>query len=977
MKSTIHRILTRKYIVIPVMVFALYCLVGWIVIPHAVCWYFPRFALEHLHSRVGIGAVHMNPLCFSIVIDDLRLDSPDGMPIAAFAKLSGEMGISSLFRGVVTLKKIHLQKPVLHLEVDADGQVNLSKIKPSSSSQSESETTLFPGILQMGTLTDGIIDIIDRRINPAFHVILQNINLSLNDISTIENKKGSYLLTAETPDAETLRCSGSLILAPLTAGGNLSVKAVRVSNLLNYFKGRLNFDSTSGIINVSTDFRLDSDADPQNLHLMNLDLGLSDLSLKWIQDGLPFFQADRLHVEGGELDFGGRSFTVSKISLNTGSVDFSPDRNGQIRFPGILSASSGSAKPSETPPTIEGSQWEYLIQAVEINGFQSAVSTTAAGQPGAVWNIQDFTAHLSHIDGKSPVPFDVDFSVKQGGRIALRGKMNPAPPLLETAVLVTDLSLMPVQPFLDSYAALTLQSGALSLQGDLTCGTPDAGPGFSYTGKTRLDHLRITEPASQKTFIGCDSLSIPRIQWTMQPDNLEINEIILDKPAGKFVISKDRHLNLLSVIKKRPGQPESADIHPQSTSVSDKHAFPVHIGKIRVEKGAIDFADLSLQPQFMTQITDLNGVVSGFSSLDDHPAQIQFDGRVDSYGMTQISGKINLFSPSQSTDLNMIFRNVEMTKLTPYSGRFAGRRITSGKLSMELKYRIENNRLVGNNQIIIDQLSLGEHLDSPEAVNLPLDLAVALLRDADGKIDIGLPVTGDLNDPQFSYGQLFWKALRNLITQMVTSPFRALGAMFSGSGEHFDSVVFDPAHTDILPPEKEKLQKIAEMLRKRPQLKLTIQGRCSMASDGPEIRKLHVRQTVAAITGEKVSREERFAQIDLTDSAIRDALKKMFVKQAGITALTELEQTAGQQNGETLQKPLAMAQAIYDRLVAAEPVSVETLSAIAAKRAQEVAGELKTAGKISPDSLVISLPDTETSGPPSVGFTLDAKNVVR
>ena len=194
------------------------------------------------------------------------------------------------------------------------------------------------------------------------------------------------------------------------------------------------------------------------------------------------------------------------------------------------------------------------------------------------------------------------------------------------------------------------------------------------------------------------------------------------------------------------------------------------------------FADLSLRPQFMTRIHDLKGTITGLSSAKDAQARFKMDGRVDRYGMAKINGVIRPNDFGRSSDVEMVFHNVEMKNLSPYSGKFAGRLIKSGKVSADFKYQIHDYKMIGDNKILIDNLVLGEQVDDPGAASLPLDLAIALLQDAQGRIDIGLPVTGDLQDPQFSIGPLVWKAFTNLITKAVTAPFRALGSLFGGEG---------------------------------------------------------------------------------------------------------------------------------------------------------------------------------------------------
>jgi hypothetical protein len=214
--------------------------------------------------------------------------------------------------------------------------------------------------------------------------------------------------------------------------------------------------------------------------------------------------------------------------------------------------------------------------------------------------------------------------------------------------------------------------------------------------------------------------------------------------------------------------------------------------RVRVQNAKLDFTDLSLRPQFAAKIYELNGVVTGLSSKRDARSQIELDGRVDEYGMARVRGQLNPFVLADNTDLNVVFKNVDMVSASPYSMKFAGYKIAEGKISLDLQYKVRNSQLEGNNQVVLDNLTLGERIDSPDALKLPLELALAILKDSNGRIDLGIPVSGNLNDPSSAMAR-WWKALGNIMTKIVTSPFRALGSLFGVSGESWKPSSSTPA----------------------------------------------------------------------------------------------------------------------------------------------------------------------------------------
>jgi hypothetical protein len=257
------------------------------------------------------------------------------------------------------------------------------------------------------------------------------------------------------------------------------------------------------------------------------------------------------------------------------------------------------------------------------------------------------------------------------------------------------------------------------------------------------------------------------------------------------------------------------------------------VEQVRIEDGKLDFTDLSLTPQFGTQMHTLSGVINSLSTNPDTPAQLELDGKVDEFGSARIRGTLQPFKPTEFTDTKLSFRNLEMTNLTPYSGKFAGRKIDSGKLSVDLEYKVRQRQLAGENKFVIEKLKLGERVEGPNVKNLPLDLAIALLEDSNGVIDLDLPISGSLDDPKFSYGRIIWKAIVNVLTKLVTAPFRALGKLMGVSADKMEAVTFDPGSSILLPPEQEKLKLLSEAMAKRPALTLSIEPGPAGASHAP------------------------------------------------------------------------------------------------------------------------------------------------
>jgi hypothetical protein len=232
-----------------------------------------------------------------------------------------------------------------------------------------------------------------------------------------------------------------------------------------------------------------------------------------------------------------------------------------------------------------------------------------------------------------------------------------------------------------------------------------------------------------------------------------------------------------------------------------------------------------------------------------------------------------------------------MANLTPYSGKFAGRRIDSGRLSVDLEYKIKNRQLEAENKFIVNKLKLGERVESPNALHLPLDLAIALLQDSNGVIDLDLPVKGSLDDPQFSYGRIIWKAFVNVLTKLVTAPFRALGKLLGVSAEKLGAVGFDPGSSVLLPPEQEKLKTVAEALAKRPALTLTLEPAYDPEADRRALQELAMRREAVAVAGITLAPGEAPGPVDVNNYKIETWLEDRYAEVAGKTEYEKLRES--------------------------------------------------------------------------------------
>jgi hypothetical protein len=716
----------------------------------------------------------------------------------------------------------------------------------------------------------------------------------------------------------------------------------------------------AGMDTINIDLRAEVEAGGDQIRglINNISVDLSGILAGLADTPEDEIWINKITIDGGSYDFVPNTLTIEKISINDGKVDLKRQADGNINLALLVAPPKKGVIAEElTTMESEGHSLQFIANIIAVSDIETTFSDLSVQPDGSIITLEDITGVLNNVDGHSPMTFDLELKISEGGHIKAEGMIDPAVPSVQSEIGISELGLAPFQPYLDQVVSLVLKSGEFSTQGTLQYGIEEAESEIAYNGNLIVENLHLVEPEGDESFLEWNVLQTDQVKIHLEPNQVEIRELKLEQPVGKFLIYEDQSINVIKVIKN---DTNSSPEVPALDEVNDIAAdlFPVLVHRLILSNGQMEFADLSLTPQFGTMIHELNGVVAGISTDQDARAQVELEGRVDEYGTAVIEGELNTADPKAFTNINMVFRNIEMTKLTPYSGRFAGREIDSGKLSVDLKYDIRDSRLAGDNQIVVERLELGDKIQSPDAVNLPLDLAIALLEDREGVINIGLPVRGNLDDPEFDFSSLIWKAFTNLITRMVTSPFRALGALLPGVEEEtLNIIVFEPGKSTIPPPEKEKLDKLANALQNRPRLKLTVQGRYNPETDLVELRAVTLRRVVALHLGRDLKRDEDPGPLDFSNPDTVSILEAMFEAHFGPDALNALkEELKAEEAINETKDPGQLGKALFERLADVEPVGTPELIRLAGSRAEAVLERMSEPGGISVNRIEIEPP---------------------
>jgi uncharacterized protein involved in outer membrane biogenesis len=674
--------------------------------------------------------------------------------------------------------------------------------------------------------------------------------------------------------------------------------------------------------------------------------------------GTPLVSLEQVSVDGGRIDLGGRQVTLSKIAVKGGATRVIREVDGSLPLVRMLEpVGQGGPAPGAAGAPAAGKPWTFAVGRVDLADHRVAI-TDRGVTPAVELGIEQLAASVRDVrsDSTKPFPFDTSFRLAQGGRFTAKGRVAPDGRTVDATLTVAQLALTPAQPYVATTAAVVLRSGDVSTTGRLTYRSGRERAAVTYVGSADVDGVLVVEAASGDPVLAWKSLHADTLRFGLAPDRLEIAEVRLAGLDGKFVIFQDKTINIAKLMAPPPEAPAASPgpSGPATTpAATTGPGFPVVIERVRLDDSSMNFADLSLVLPFATRVHALQGVVVGLGSDPTSRATVKLDGRVDEFGSVKVDGALSPLYPKVFADLGVIFRNVPMPTLSPYSATFAGRRIVAGAMDLDLRYKIDQSNLVGENKVVLQKLQLGERVESPGATRLPLDLAIAILSDSEGRIDITLPVRGNVDSPEFSYGHLIWQALVTLIQKVVTSPFRALGALFGGDAESVEAIAFEPGSDTVLPPEREKLKRVAQVLGKRPRLKLTVHGGYETKADGEALRSLRVRQELAQRLDLKLKPGEDPGPVAFDQAKTQRALEALLTERGGSKAIDEREADYQKRTGKKPERanPMlalvgrgssdrAFYEALFRRLVEMAPLTDAELAALAKRRGEATARAL-------------------------------------
>ena len=813
--------------------------------------------------------------------------------------------------GAVAIDRIALVEPQVDATRRADGSIDLVDLFRMPATRAQNAPVPKPAASPPGFTIAALkveragVRFVDQTLPTAATTSLRDLDIEAGAIALRGATPTTYHVTLKADDA-TAELQGSAVVEQRTASGSVTVKGFEPARISPYLAATLAARIDEGSVDLAARYRIDASGATPTGVIDQIALHVAKLRTSLADDKAALLAADGIALEGGSFDLATRAFAADAVKLTVPVIAVKRNAKGMIN----LRAALVDAKPATAAPAAPGAAdrkgvavtvqptataaFTAVVKSFEIERGDVSLEDLAVGTPVHV-RAQPFNLKAQNVGtaADATIPFDLDASIDRRGKLAIKGKLTVAPLSVDASVEANQVAVGWLAAYAGDQLNIVVASADLVTKGALKVsrGKPSAAdPGgpldVAYRGSLGITRMRALDRATSDDFVQWKTLDIPEVELQMPAKNAPIavtlGTVALSDFYARVIVNANGRLNLQDVVAA-PGQRQSVTRpDAQPTQVAPSTGGPprkveagtpaaagttasIHVAGIKLSGGRIGITDNFIKPNYSANLTDLAGDVSAIASDATKPADVRLTGRIDGDGVLEVTGAVDPLAPLRFTDISAVAKDIELTRLTPYAVKYAGYAIDRGKLSMTVKYHIDNGKLDAQNRLFLDQLTFGAKVESATATRLPVLLAVSLLKNSRGEIDVNLPISGSLSDPEFSVGGVIVRVIVNLLTRAITSPFALLGSAFSGGGGAADElgyVQFRPGVSDMTPQGKAKLEALAKALADRPALKLDIIGRFDPATDIEGLKRDHLLDRLkdlkakdASKSGEHVGRD--------------------------------------------------------------------------------------------------------------------------
>jgi len=940
--------------------FFVYTISGFFILPY----YARKIATEKMTAQLGrtvtIDTVHFNPFTLDVVINNFEIKEADNRTtFVSFSKLYVDTRLISLLKGAPVLGEVRLERPHIHLVRTKENAYNFSPLLDRLQTKQEAavpEKPAKPFLFSVSNIqvTNGDTEF-DDQLTATKHLTTQ-INLTIPFISDLPAYVESFVQPSFSAlvNGKQVTINGETKVFSDSRETSLGIefKDVDIPYYLAYSPVKLKVKVLSGKLDIMMKLVYHHYAERAPMLILAGETRIRDLGIRTWENAAQFINVPLLSVKDISLDFEKRQAEIGSIATEKGQLAISRLKDGRMNFASLLESSPAAPPQKTADKESAAAPWIVALQSFVVDDYTVVVADHSLVEPFDV-TVSAINLKAQNISTEKNAKGTVALSLRIDHRASasVNGDLTLDPLAASLAVSLADARLKLLQPYLAGRTQVLLADGVLAANGNLIVGRSNSDElQASVSGKLRIGRFSLLDKANAEGLLKWDTLSVAGIEARSAPFSLHIRDITLSNFKSQITVNEDRTINLLEAFKS--GIPES-DNDQQTVNKTaleaDKqlqsHPYSVRIDRIALQRGSVAISDRSVKPRFTSTLSEISGHVAGLSSEENMLGDVELGAKYNESAPLKITGKVNPLSKDLYADLKVDFKDMDLTSVSPYSGRYAGYTIQKGKLSFELQYLINKNKLDAKNSIFIDQFTFGDPVESPDATSLPVRLAVALLKDRNGEIHLDIPVTGELSDPKFSVGGIILKVIVNLLEKAATSPFALLGALF-GSDEQLGYADFDPGSSALTVDTIKKLDLLEKALHDRPTLKMDIIGHADPEKDGAGLKQsLLLRRVKIQKIKELAGKSENISSLESV--TVTPEEYPLYLKRA-----YQEEKFPKPRNFIGFAKDLPMPE-MKKLMLANLKVTEEDLKALAAERARAIQGYLLQSGQIEPERIFI------------------------
>jgi uncharacterized protein involved in outer membrane biogenesis len=789
--------------------------------------------IQHKRDKGPSVTVSGNVSLKKVALDDVKNNPLFRLPLI-------EIGIAPTepLKKIFHLSKVSIHSPELKVQRNSKGALNIEflfpekrKAQPSPvPEKKEDQATLSIDVDEI-QLTGGKISFSDLSRKKPFKTILDPIEFKVDHFSNGKEKKTNYRLSLKTEANETIKLEGDLSVDPMRVDGGIEVKSAVVKKYSPYYMDSILFDIEDGHLDFSTRYKYEKGEKKPIISLSGMSANLGSLRLKKRDEKEDFFKVPIISLKDTQLNLTWKELKLGSFFTEKGMLTFNRLSNGEFDLEKLFPPSSPRQEQAKQAPR-KGSEKPWLVTIGKVSLDQYTIRledrTTADPVTLVAEEISLKAENLSTAKGQRGNA-SLALRLNQKGTVSANGPFGIHPIFGNLKMGLKGIDIRSLQPYFSDRVKIIVEDGNFSTAGNLFFSEQEGkGVQLTYKGDSSLANFASIDKVNAEDLLKWESLALNDVDIGYNPLYIHINGIALTNFYARLILHPDGSLNLQEVFEKE-GQKKEAPTAPQPQkkesppTKNQEASTDIKIEKVTFQGGEIKFTDHYIKPNYSADMIELGGRISGLTSEETRVGEVELRGKLGGGAPVEITGKINPLKKNFFMDLDVKFKDIDLSPLTPYSGKYVGYPIEKGKLTMELKYLIDQRKLDAKNKFFFDQLTLGDKVESPNATKLPVKLAIALLKDRNGEIKLDIPVSGSLDDPQFSVFRVVLEIIQNLLVKAATSPFSLLGSIFGG-GEELSYLEFDYGMATITEPNLKKIDTLIKALTDRPALKLDIEG---------------------------------------------------------------------------------------------------------------------------------------------------------